>query len=164
MKPRRLTINPSQPVSDPLLPRGLMARIGYLLNRPALQIRQRAQGILSPMGLIPPHVAVLSTLHTEGPLTQRALGQWLKIDPTTMVWLIDALEKKGVVRRDAHPQDRRAYLIKLTPSGEALFRQANKQLDQMDKEFLAPLSKNEQGDLRRLLIKLFRNLTTQGFK
>ena len=80
-------------------PRSLMSRIGYLLNRPALQIRRMAEAALKPLGLVPPHMAVISTLASEGPQTQRALGAWLKVDPATMVWLIDHLEKKGLVRR-----------------------------------------------------------------
>jgi DNA-binding MarR family transcriptional regulator len=141
-------------------PRGLMTRIGYLLNRPALQIRQMAQTALKPFGLIPPHVGVISTLYSEGPMTQRALGKLLRVDPTTMVWLIDHLEKKGLVRRGEHPQDRRAHLVELAPAGKKVFHQAAKRLDELEDEFLAPLSKSERETLKRLLAKLFRSITT----
>lgn len=139
-----------------------MSRIGYLLNRPALQIRRMAETALKPLGLIPPHMAILSTLHTEGPQTQRALGTRLKIDPTTMVWLIDALEKKGLVRRGEHPEDRRAHLVELSPKGKAAFERATQRLDHLEDEFLAPLSKKERTDLKRLLTKLFQSVATQG--
>src|SRR5260370_35936021 len=108
MKPSR-----TPHAAAPLVPRGLASRIGYLLNRPAVMIRRQAQKILEPLGIIPPHMGVISILRGEGPLTQRALGAHLKIDPTTMVWLIDALEKKAFIRRDPHPQDRRAHLVRL---------------------------------------------------
>src|SRR5579872_2128607 len=143
-------------------PRGLMSRIGYLLNRPALQIRRMAAAALEPLGLIPPHMAIISTLNDEGPQTQRALGTKLKIDPTTMVWLIDALEKKELVRRGDHPEDRRAHLVELSSGGQAAFRQAAQRLDRLEDEFLAPLSKKEREDLKRLLTKLFQSVPTQG--
>jgi DNA-binding MarR family transcriptional regulator len=138
-----------------------MTRIGYLLNRPALQIRQMAQAVLKPFGLIPPHFGVMATLASEGPQTQRALGGLLKVDPTTMVWLIDHLEKAGFVRRGTHPDDRRAHLVELSSAGKAAYQRASKRLDQLDEEFLAPLSKSERNDLRRLLRKLLQNVPTQ---
>jgi DNA-binding MarR family transcriptional regulator len=145
--------------NDP--PRDLMSRIGYLLKRPALQIRQMAQAALKPLGLIPPHYGVMATLASEGPQTQRALGERLKVDPTTMVWLIDHLEKRGFVRRGTHPQDRRAHLVELSPAGRTAFQRAARRLDRLDREFLAPLSKAEQESLRRLLRKLLQNVATQ---
>jgi len=158
LEPRAKTLSNS----GAALPRELMTHIGYLLNRPARQIRQMAQDALQPFGLIPPHFAVVSTLQSEGPHTQRMLGELLKIDATTMVWLIDDLEKKGFVRRDEHPEDRRAHLVKLTPSGVTLFRRAARKLDQLEKRFLEPLSKNEREDLKRLLTKLFKSVSTQA--
>ena len=143
-------------------PRALLMRIGFLLNRTALQTRQQAQAALEPLGLIPPQVAVLSALESEGPQTQRALGALLKIDPTTMVWLIDGLERKNLVQRDAHPKDRRAYLVRSTPAGRALYQRAWRRLDQLQEQFLAPLSGTEREELRRLLLKLFRHVPTQG--
>ena len=54
------------------------------------------------------------------------------------------LQKKGLVRRDPHPEDRRAHLVKLTAAGEALFHRAAKHLDKMEQEFLSPLTQAEQ--------------------
>jgi DNA-binding MarR family transcriptional regulator len=139
-----------------------MGRIGYLLNRPAFQIRRMAQAALDPLGLIPPHMGVLSTLASEGPQTQRRMGERLRIDPTTMVWLVDVLEKKSLVRREEHPEDRRAHLVKLTRAGVALLGRARQRLERMEEEFLAPLSQAERAQLRRLLTKLFKSVTTQS--
>jgi DNA-binding MarR family transcriptional regulator len=121
-----------------------------------------AEAALEPLGLIPPHIAVLSTLHSEGSQTQRALGTVLKIDPTTMVWLIDGLEKKGLVRRGKHPQDRRAHLVELSHEGKAAFQRAARRIDRLEDDFLEPLSKKEQDDLKRLLVKLCQSVPVQG--
>jgi len=157
-KPLRLAESSCAAVAA--LPKGLCSRMGYLLNRPALYIREKAQEILKPLRLLPPHFGVLATLHSEGPQTQRALGALLRVDPTTMVWIIDHLEKAGLVHRGPHPQDRRAHLVELSPAGKVAHQKATKLLDQLDEEFLAPLSKVERDELRRLLTKLFRNAPT----
>jgi DNA-binding MarR family transcriptional regulator len=142
-------------------PRRLMSRVGYLLNRTAFQIRGMAEAALKPQGLIPPHMAVLSTLHTEGPQTQRAMGEILRIDPTTMVWLIDDLEKKRLVRRGVHPKDRRAHLVELSADGLQAFRKASERLDRMEEEFLTPLAHPEREMLKQILTKLFKSVSTQ---
>ena len=148
------------PSSPPALPRGLRDRFGYLLNRPAFLFRKKAQDILKPMGLIPPHFAVIATLQSEGPQTQRALGALLRVDPTTMVWIIDHLEKAGLVRRGRHPKDRRAHLVELSAAGKAAFERASTRLRAMEEDFLAPLTKSERDELKRLLTKLFQKVQT----
>jgi DNA-binding MarR family transcriptional regulator len=139
-----------------------MSRIGYLLNRPALEIRQKVEGALAPLHIIPPHMGILSTLLYSGPQTQRSLGTMLKVDPTTMVWLIDGLEKKGLVRRGEHPKDRRAHLVELSAEGKALYRRAGDLISRVEDEFLAPLSKTEQHQLKQLLTKLFQSVPMQA--
>src|SRR5205807_1199087 len=118
--------------------------------------------VLQPLGIIPPHMGVISILRSDGPLTQRQLGHLMKVDPTSMVWLIDALEKKRLVRREAHPHDRRAYHVKLTAAGEALYHRAAKQLEKMEAEFLSPLTQAEQEQLKRLLTRLFESIQPHG--
>ena len=149
------------PINTQALPRGLARRMGYLLNRPAHLWRERVQDVLAPFGLLPPHFGVMATLDSEGPQTQRALGELLRVDPTTMVWIIDHLEKAGIVRRGKHPKDRRAHLVELSASGKGTFRKAVKCLDQLEAEFLSHLTKSECEELRRLLTKLFQNIPTQ---
>ena len=50
-------------------------------------------------------------------MTQKALEDMLRIDRTTMVALIDDLERTGFVIRQCHPRDRRAFLVWPTESG-----------------------------------------------
>lgn len=56
-------------------------------------------------------------LHHEGPVTQRALSQILRVTPRNVTGLVDALEADGLVARTAHPTDRRATLVTLTDHG-----------------------------------------------
>src|SRR5262245_30896828 len=60
---------------------------------------------------------VLELLHCQGPQMMRALADELGLTPRNMTALIDALEGERLVRRVAHPTDRRATLIELTPQG-----------------------------------------------
>jgi DNA-binding MarR family transcriptional regulator len=61
---------------------------------------------------------ILSELHLQGPLNQRALATTFSLAPRTVTELIDTLERDGLVERRTDPDDRRARHISLTPAGE----------------------------------------------
>ncbi|MCH1882143.1 MarR family transcriptional regulator [Agrococcus sp. ARC_14] len=58
--------------------------------------------------------AVLWTLQTQGPSTQREVAAALEISAKHVSTLVDALEQSGYVTRSPHPSDRRAVLLELT--------------------------------------------------
>jgi DNA-binding MarR family transcriptional regulator len=60
---------------------------------------------------------LLESLHCEGAQKMSALADALGVTPRNITALVDGLEEEGMVRRVAHPTDRRATLIELT--GEA---------------------------------------------
>lgn len=53
-------------------------------------------------------------------LTQKQLADTLKVTPRNVTALIDALEGDDLVRRTAHPTDRRAIVVVLTDKGERM--------------------------------------------
>ena len=84
-------------------------------------------------------------------LSQQAIGERLRIDRTTMVSLIDDLERAGYVKRDRNPGDRRAYVITLTPAGKRAQARAEQAVDADALEFFGRLSESERQQLHRLL-------------
>lgn len=62
-------------------------------------------------GLAPTDTKALDLLLREGPLTHRELGRRTGLAPASVTGLIDRLERKGLVRRDSHPDDGRRILI-----------------------------------------------------
>ncbi|MEJ3747002.1 MarR family transcriptional regulator [Actinomycetes bacterium KLBMP 9797] len=75
---------------------------------------------LAEHGLTPARAEVIWLLHHGGPRTQRELSQALKCTPRNVTGLVDALEEAGFVARSAHPTDRRATVVSLTPRGTTL--------------------------------------------
>jgi DNA-binding MarR family transcriptional regulator len=59
------------------------------------------------------------------PLSMGELAAALDIDPPNATVLVDDLEAQGLVRRRAHPTDRRAKLVEATRRGKALARRAD---------------------------------------
>ena len=110
-----------------------------------------ANDMLAPIGLSARQVGILTLVIELEPMTQKALGDLLRIDRTTMVTLIDDLERKGYVTRERHPRDRRAFLIEPTDDGRAAKTGAIEILDEQKRRFLAPLNPDQQAELLALL-------------
>jgi DNA-binding MarR family transcriptional regulator len=72
---------------------------------------------LPARGLTQARAHVLWVLGANDGCTQRVLAERVGVTPRTMTGLVDALEVTGFVRRAAHPTDRRATAVTLTPKG-----------------------------------------------
>jgi DNA-binding MarR family transcriptional regulator len=131
-------------------------RVPFLLYRAAEQSHALANDMLGRMELSARQVGILTLVTEREPMTQKALGDMLRIDRTTMVTLIDDLEGKGLVVRQRHPRDRRAFLVWPTESGRAAKVEAIGILDEQQRYFLAPLTAAEQQLLGALLKRLQR--------
>jgi DNA-binding MarR family transcriptional regulator len=57
---------------------------------------------------------LLESLQCEGAQKMNDLAETLGVTPRNVTALVDGLEEEGMVRRCAHPTDRRATLIELT--------------------------------------------------
>lgn len=83
----------------------------------ALILGQGMQSGLAERGLTLARAHVIWQLQQDGAITQRALSRALRVTPRNVTGLIDGLEADGLVSRAAHPTDRRATLVSLTPKG-----------------------------------------------
>lgn len=142
----------SQTPTRSFLDPGMLAL--YLLNRAACVVRRMAEDELAPYKLNPKHYGILAILHAKGPITQQSLGEFLHIDRTTIVQLVDELEALGAVVRGETPGDRRAYSLGVTASGESLLQQSSVKMAATQERFFNPLSMAERHELQRLLTKL----------
>ena len=138
------------------LPPSMRDRIPFLLYRAAELSHSLANDMLARTELTARQVGILTLVIEREPMTQKALGELLRIDRTTMVALIDDLEGKGFVVRQRHPRDRRAFLVWPTESGLAAKVEAIGILDEQQRHFLAPLTAAEQQHLGALLKRLQR--------
>ena len=130
------------------------AGCGVLFFRLSRASGEGLGGALAAIGMRPAEYAVLHQLEDAGPISQQALGRSLRIHPSNLVALIDDLEAAGHVLRPRDPEDRRRYLLELTPSGRRRLAQAQEAALEAELELLAPLSPTERERLRDLLGRL----------
>jgi DNA-binding MarR family transcriptional regulator len=86
--------------------------------------------------------------------TQRELSEFLDLDPSQVVVLVDLLEQRGLVERLTDPKDRRSRMIAVTEEGHRVERRGYELTDASDREVLARLSMAEREQLRELLTRI----------
>ena len=104
------------------------------------------------IGLTTALFSVLNYLLARGEAIQQEIGAAIGIDPSTMVSLIDELERSGLAKRRPHPSDRRAREVVITPKGRRAVERGRVLAGEVEDAVLHGLGSAE----RRQLIKLLR--------
>jgi DNA-binding MarR family transcriptional regulator len=76
----------------------------------------------------------------EAPLrTQAALARSIGADKTRLIGVLDDLQERGLIQREADPNDRRVHLLSLTERGRALRESTQRGIRQRETRLLARL-------------------------
>ncbi|WP_026556548.1 MarR family winged helix-turn-helix transcriptional regulator [Arthrobacter sp. 35W] len=97
--------------------------------------------------------SVLALAHSGLEPTQREMAEFLSLDPSQIVALIDELEKRGLVTRVPGQQDRRAKTVTTTAEGSRLFATARQAALRAESVALDALEQDEAATLQALLRK-----------
>lgn len=128
-------------------PAFLLAQVGA---HAASQFAER----LKILDLTPPDAGILRLLRMEAGLSQQELAAKLKIHPSRLVAVLDNLEKRGLVERRAHPDDRRLYSLHLAKGGEEALAKIGRVAREHQQSLLAALNQQERETLAALLLKI----------
>ncbi|MDF5755117.1 MarR family transcriptional regulator [Spongiactinospora sp. TRM90649] len=137
---------------------GLLDDTGFLLAYASGVVVRLTNARLARFDLRVRHYSVLALVCDREGLSQRDIAEFLGMDPSPVVSLIDALESRGLVARRPHSVDRRAREVVATPEGHALRDLARLDVVAARQEFLAGLPKDEQDQL----LVILRHLALAG--
>lgn len=82
------------------------------------------------------------------------LSDHLGVSRNTVSTLLNGLEAQGLIARQLHPEDRRQWLVRLTPAGEAMVRARAPEVAAFVSSLFDGLSEQEQQTLIALLDRL----------
>lgn len=116
----------------------------------------RASGILQELGLTPGHLKVLMQLEPGLGRPMGSLAHSFACDASTMTWLVDRLEERGLVERRMLPGDRRVKTVVLTPRGIETKARLHERLYEPPAELLA-LDRTALDSMLEILSKLARH-------
>ncbi|MFN9746958.1 MAG: MarR family winged helix-turn-helix transcriptional regulator [Betaproteobacteria bacterium] len=106
---------------------------------------------LEPHGLTPVQYAALQAVANTPGTDQRSLARTIGLDTSTLGGVIDRLEARGLVQRNASPDDRRVRLLTLSRAGGELLAQAVPAMLRAQERMLEPLPARERTAFMRML-------------
>jgi MarR family transcriptional regulator, organic hydroperoxide resistance regulator len=94
-----------------------LRRVFQILNEQSKKVEKET-------GLTGPQLWAIKTIHENSPIKISDLANKLYLHSTTVIGIIDRLEKQDFVRRDRSKDDRRVVWIELTDKGNDLVKSA----------------------------------------
>ncbi|MGJ7512674.1 MarR family transcriptional regulator [Variovorax sp. GT1P44] len=92
-------------------------------------------------GLTPVQYSALQGIENSPGVDQRTLARTIGFDTSTTASVIDRLESRGLVLRNAAPSDKRVRLLTLTDEGRALLAEVVPSMLRAQERMLDPLTR-----------------------
>lgn len=129
----------------------LAFEVEFLAVKAAANGSRRANQILKPLALKVRSYAVLALACEHPAPSQRTLAEFLSLDPSQIVALVDELEARRLVRRVVDENDRRSKAVRATDAGRLLNDEARELTRAAEDASLADLTTEQREQLRGLL-------------
>ncbi|WP_404710454.1 MarR family winged helix-turn-helix transcriptional regulator [Sphingomonas sp. MMS24-J13] len=101
---------------------------------------------------------VMSHLELMGGCSASEIAGAAFVDRSEVSRAVAVLEKRGLIRRDPNPRNRKSSLISLTEAGRRLYVGVRGERSQVFKDWMADLSDQERIDLDDKLRKMMRRV------
>lgn len=126
-------------------------RLWVVLSRAHAAIAAHAAADVARHGLTLAEFGVLEALYHKGPMLLGEVQRSLLVSSGGVTYLVDRLERRGLVRRDRCDEDRRARYAVLTEAGTDFVREAFPRHAAAVHAAMAGLTHEEQETARALL-------------
>ena len=93
------------------------AEVWRLMLDTAMAQFGQASEVLQRLGLTPGHMKLMMQIEEGDGRPMGSLAHTFRCDASTMTWLVDKLEERGLVERRMLASDRRVKAVALTPLG-----------------------------------------------
>lgn len=133
--------------------------IGYWIIITAHALERSLSQELAPHGITNRQWQVLAWLALEGELCQTELAERMKIEPPTLVRVLDRMEQAGWIRRRDDPADRRKKLITATDEAVPTWTRATTCARQVRERAVNGIEPEEMERLMQAMRSIQQNLS-----
>jgi DNA-binding MarR family transcriptional regulator len=130
----------------------------YLIGRIDRVVRRHIDDVVKSQGLSVNQYTTLSVLDRRSGLSNAQLARRALVSPQSMNEVLLSLERRGLVRRRAHPDHGRIRQARLTAKGRRLLAACDAGVREVEANMVEALSSEEQHALRNGLITSVRAL------
>ena len=102
---------------------------------------------------------VIDHLHRNPGIAQSALAELTTKDAPTVTRIIDLLAKKGLAERRMADDDRRKFLVFITPEGEKLYEQMLPAVVEIRRQGWGNLSDDDYQHFVRIMDEIYQNFS-----
>jgi DNA-binding MarR family transcriptional regulator len=131
--------------------------VGYHMRRASSVFANDFSRAVVGTGMRQVLFGILSIIEANPHINQGSVGRALGIQRANMVSLVNELVDTGLVRRETAAEDRRAFALTLTSSGEAMVKTCRERIHKHEAKLLTDLSADE----RAMLVAMLRRIEAQ---
>ncbi len=131
--------------------------IGFLTNVEAKKLSDAFNNRLLKRGITRVQWITMYYLNKYESLTQIELCEKLNVKPSSVVRLIDRMERDELIKRLKNPDDRRSYNITLSEKGNMFWSEVESEGEDMSKLFMKDINKDDLEVFKTVLLKMVDN-------
>lgn len=131
--------------------RSTIAELASVLRPSLLRLTRMIRNQRVDMSVTLTQLSAINTLHKQGPMSAGELATCERVQPPSMTKVLAHLEERGLIRREAHPGDRRQAIMSITPDGIALLDSERRSRDEWLTQRLAQLTPDERAAIRNVV-------------
>jgi len=117
---------------------------------------------LAPHGITLRQSQVLGWLALKSELTQSQLAELMKLEPPTLVRILDRMERDGWIRRHSIPGDKRKKLIRPTSQVAPVWKRVRQCIVKVRSLATKGISEKQLSQARKVLMAMHDNLAEQS--
>ena len=136
-----------------------MQTLGYEICQSARRVYQYLDSLFAEYDITPEQWVVIKQLLQEEGISQKELSLAVRKDQNTTKAIVDKLTLKGYIHREGNPQDKRAFVLTLTPKAKEMAPKLAKLDEEMIEALKEGLSDKELEALSLTLKKIQKNLS-----
>jgi MarR family transcriptional regulator for hemolysin len=142
----------------PVLEYDFESSVGYWICQASHALQRAFNEELAPQGVTYRQAQVLGCLALEGQLSQTDLAERMRIEPPTLVGILDRMERDGWIRRDGDKTDRRRKLIQPTPASKPVWTKIVAVAKRVRSRATRGMTAAQLAQLKKLLTQVQNNL------
>lgn len=131
------------------------------IRRTARALTQLYEEALRPLGLRATQMTILQVLSRTGEVSQRALGEMLAMDSTSLTRTLAVMSRHGWIA-ERRGQDRRERWLRLSSAGEKKLRRAEPVWEDVQSRLRHELGKQEWNQLLQMTLRVAGVATMNG--
>ena len=131
--------------------RSATADLAALLRPSLLRLTRLVRNQRVDLSVTLTQLSAMATLQKHGAMSAGELAAQEKVQPPSMTKVLANLEERGLVRREAHPGDRRQAILSITAAGVDLLDSERRSRDAWLTQQLGKLTPGERQLLRDAL-------------